>query len=1099
MMTENILKDGRFIFLLSIVIELIYFDLSLATTSSLLMTVIAFPSLFVLPGVMLLAVLRRSMDNMVKLVVEGFFVSTVMLVILTSFMLMLDFPLNPYNYSLAALFFMLFLGIIALIRKTEFKPIKYNILSIALVLLVYVALLLYFNRLPRLLFPDETDYISSARLGILNNAAPPIGVSPNLNESKALLLGRYFWIYLLSSFIGATGLPAHQAGLLGASFLVMTAFASSLLIRNKGLNTAVFVIVVTNPLLFSFSALSLNDLIVSFYVVFAVLFFVRSFSKVGNDISINILNLLYSFVGIIVLIFVKPNFLVFAPMWIILVYIMLRSKLYEQSRKYKIFIIVVLLPILIYELGLDIPYNISMWILRNRELANLFGKFIFISPIEMFVRWFLTPWWRPPATTLFTKSFVVYLDYFYRLLMPESSSLLISATILALPILIISRDMREDLNKNVLGWIVLLSACLFYFEALRSTNLDDVSRYSLWMVPLWIPLAFMILKDIKDNSSYRKLVPVSIAALILLWVNVWLSKEKGGVYVGYLLPRLWTSDAIIIQLISLTLIFGLLFVSEDSIKIRLALSKQLSIVKTINPRNAMFSLIIILTLLNGIYFSAQFIEKSYLYQDRGLITLSSTLDDLTDGESLVFANNYIYMRSYINDKLFKQGSLLTLPETASEFLRLVEVSPNNSLFLISYDADTTRDEYADKYIMNYPRAHARVITPEKPNVSRLPKFNLTEPFLVIPFDDANKEKVIDYSGLGNNVVNHGAKLVEGYYGKALRFDGKEYISIPNNYVLNPKKAITIGFFAFIEKAEPSNSYTILSKSDAPGKGYNVYLSDGHIYFRLGIIGGPLSIPAEPYIGAWHHFIFTYDEDQPIQIYVDGIQVASTPGSGSISASGNDLEIGRDGQTQGDCFVGSIDELQISSKPLSIEDLTSSYYTSYALPIHDLPKSEKQAAFYRIINKGNEDCQIVSVEDSSLSVGENWTITLKTQIDSPTSKNVTILVGADRFTKVYTASLTTGTNVLKYQYNVLDDPAFHGFGGPYWFFMGQVRLIVLDNGSVVYNKFLTTQNLGLMNILLLVSLCGVLTVYLVAYYMENQRSIHASNPKLDIMG
>jgi hypothetical protein len=935
-------------------------------------------------------------------------------------------------------------------------------------------------------------------MSILNGIAPPF-ISSNTIDIIALLQGRYFWTYLIASFLGATGLPAYQAGLLGTGFLVMIALASSLLIGNRCLSAAVFAIVIINPILFFFSAFSLNDLALSFYVVFVVLFFIKSFSKVGNEISISIKNLLYSFSGIIVLSFIKTNLLIIVPMWIILVYIMIRYRLYRFNLKYKVLFISLLLPVLIYELGLDIPYVVSKLILKRSDLVEFFGRFLFISPVQIFITWFFKPFWNPTTNTLIGLSFSKYVAYFYRLLNPESSGILISSIILALPIIAISKVLREDLNHKILTWIVIISVYLFYFYALTNSNLDDVGRYSLWIIPLWIPLAFIILQDIKENSSYRKLVPVSIAALILLWANIWLSKDEGGVYVEYILPRLWTSDAIIIQLISLALIFGLLLASEYSIKIILDLNKQFSIVKTINPRNAMFSLMIILTLINGIYFSSQFIEKSYLYQDHGLSTLSSTLDDLTDAESLVFSNNYIYMRPYISDKLFKQGSLLTLPETASEFLRLVEVSPNNSLFLISYDADTTRDEYADKYIMNYPRAHARVITPEKPNVSRLPKFNLTEPFLIIPFDDANKEKVIDYSGLGNNVVNHGAKLVEGYYGKALRFDGKEYISIQNNYVLNAKKAITIGFFAFIEKAEPSNSYTILSKSDAPGKGYNVYLSDGYIYFRLGIIGGPLSIPAEPYIGAWHHFIFTYDEDQPIQIYVDGIQVASTPGSGSISASGNDLEIGRDGQTQGDCFVGSIDELQISSKPLSIEDLTSSYYTSYALPIHDLPKSEKQAAFYRIINKGNEEGQIVSVEDSSLSVGENRTITLKTQIDSPTSKNVTILVGTDRFTKVYTASLTTGTNVVKYQYNFLNDPAYHDSGGPYWNYMGQVRLIVLDNGSVVYNKFLTTQNLGLMNILLLVSLCGVLTVYLVAYYMENQRSIHASNPKLDIMG
>jgi len=1088
-MTEDrldFLRDKKLISILLIVVEFLYFGLSFTAVPPLLRAIIAFPSLFVLPGLMVITVLKAKTDNLVRLVVEGFFVSTVMLVILTLFMLMLNFPLNPYNYSLAALVLVAFLSIFTLTRRMEFKPIKYDILLIALAFSAYVALLLYFSGLSRIFVPDETSYIFSARMGILKGAAPPVGVGANTSEAKALLQGRFFWIYLLASFIGATGLSAHQAGLLGTSFLVMTGLTSSLLVRNKWLSTAVFAIVVTSPILFLFSALSLNDLVISFYAVFTVLFFVRSFSKADNSISINIINILYSLIGIFVLTLIKLNLLVFAVMGIILVYIMIRYKLYIANVKNKILLIAVLSPIFIYELCLDLPYVISLWVLRNRELADLFGKFIFFSPVNMFVSLFLTPWWNPTAQTIFTHSFVDYLDYFYRLLMPESSSLLISAIVLALPILIISQDMRKDLNKNVLGWVVLLSACLFYFEALRSTSLDDVSRYALWMVPLWIPLALMILQDIKENLSYRKLIPVSIAALILLWVNVWLSKEKGDVYVGYFLPRLWTSDVMIIQLISLTFILGLIFISENLVEITLEIGNKLYAVKTIIPKNAVFSLIIILTLLNGLYFGSQFTAKSYLYQDHGLATLSSTLDGITDNKNLVFANNYIYMRSYVSDKLFKQGLLLTPPETADEFFRLVEVSPSNTLFLISNDADTTGYVYANKYITNY--THSSVITPEKPNVSRLPKFNLTEPFLVMPFDDANEKKVIDYSGFGNNAVNHGAKPVEGYYGKALRFDGNAYISIPNSYVLNAKKAIKISFLAFIEKAEPSNSYTILSKSDAPGKGYSIFVEDGKLTFRLGIIGGPLSIPAEPYVGAWHHFIFIYDEDKPMQIYVDGIQVASTPGSGPISASGNDLEIGRDGQTQGDYFVGSIDELQISGKPLSSEDLTRSYYTSYALQIHDLPTSEKQAAFYRIINKGNDDGQTVTVEDSSLSAGENRTITLKTQIDSPTSKNVTILVGTERFTKVYTASLTTGTNVVKYQYNFLDDPAYRGSGGPYWPNMGQVRLIVLDNGNVVYNKFLTTQNLGLMNILLLVSLCGVLTVYLVAYYREKHCSI-----------
>ena len=239
---------------------------------------------------------------------------------------------------------------------------------------------------------------------------------------------------------------------------------------------------------------------------------------------------------------------------------MLRYKLYKQNWKYKVSLIAVVLPVLIYELCVDIPYVVSVWVLKNSELAGLFSKFLFISPAERLLGWFSAPWWNPSATTLFTRSFADYMDYFYRILMPESSSLLVAAIILALPILILSRNLRKKLDKTMmLTSLVLLSLCLFYFEALSSASISDASRYSLWMIPLWIPLALIVLQDIiKDSSPLRNLFPVLIAALILLWLNIWLSKEKVGVYVGYSLPsRIWTVDAVMTQLIAIVIILRL--------------------------------------------------------------------------------------------------------------------------------------------------------------------------------------------------------------------------------------------------------------------------------------------------------------------------------------------------------------------------------------------------------------------------------------------------------------------------------------------------------------------------------------------------------------
>jgi len=114
----------------------------------------------------------------VKLAVEGFFVSTVILVILTSLMLILNVPVVPVTYSLVMLIIVTFLALIALVRKIEFKSSKPDILLFTLAFLAYVALLLYFSRLPRLFTPDETSYIFSARTSILDGVVPPMGVEP---------------------------------------------------------------------------------------------------------------------------------------------------------------------------------------------------------------------------------------------------------------------------------------------------------------------------------------------------------------------------------------------------------------------------------------------------------------------------------------------------------------------------------------------------------------------------------------------------------------------------------------------------------------------------------------------------------------------------------------------------------------------------------------------------------------------------------------------------------------------------------------------------------------------------------------------------------
>jgi len=421
----------------------------------------------------------------------------------------------------------------------------------------------------------------------------------------------------------------------------------------------------------------------------------------------------------------------------------------------------------------------------------------------------------------------------------------------------------------VLISLVLLALCVFYLNAVAWGGIDEATRYSIWMIPLWIPLALMALQEMIDNSSFRGLFSVLIAGFIFLLINIWLSIEEGGVSVGYALSfRIWTAEAMMIELISMIVILSLLFVRTDMLEVRFVTSTKLSVLKVIKRKDILFSVLIISILLNGVYFGSQFMEKSWVYENHGLNTINDTLDKLTGTKSLVFANNYIQIRPYVSDRMLQQGLILPPPDTEEEFLKLIEVAPNNTLFLISNDPATTWYEYANNYIKRY--ANNDAITSEEPDVS-----------------------------------------------------------------------------------------------------------------------------------------------------------------------------------------------------------------TSALRILEIPLPTGQTSLFRVVDENVSIGQSISVKDSRISCNENRTVIVEVQIDSSKSKNATILIATDRFTKVYVMSLNQGTNDVKFDFDYVVDPSWSEPGGLYWLHLAQARVIVIEDNSMVYNKFMTTLDTKSMNSLFLVLLLAILATYLIA--------------------
>lgn len=868
----------------------------------------------------------------------------------------------------------------------------------------------------------------------MSGQAPP-PVSEYSLEIMALLQGRVFWIYLLATYIAGSGLLPYQAGLLGIGFLTMTALVTSLFLRDRWLSLASFALIIVNPIMILYSAVVLNDLEVAFYTAFSVLFFVSSFSSIEEKISIDFKGILLSLLGSVVMTLVKPNLLVLGVMWLVLIFILLKYRLYERNNQYRFFTYIAFIPILLYEIFIDFPYVFSLWVLKNVDIYSYFSKFLLISPLNEFIRLFSKSWWSESTQPLYTKGLYDYVSYLYQLLLPESLGLIVSSIILCIPILALWK-FSDEIEVKLQTWIVSLSIFLFYLISIRIASITDVNRYSLYIIPLSIPIMLLILKTITDRPSYRYIMSIFVVALILLWFNLWMSKTPKGFLILYGSPiQSW--DVFIIEIISFTLIIGLFY---DKPYTYLDSFGKVLFERFLKRINLTLCLILTVTVVANLYFVPQFVGGSALYKDPGLAELASGIERYYKQGSLIFTDNNGPLSAYVNDTLFRQGIPLPLPKTIQDLQESFSSSPYGSIYFSCSNGTALTDWASNPE--NY--LGPGILSVEDSSIKHHLIHNLTNSVLLLSFNNTEGEHLSNSSGFTNDVVNHGASLVQGPFGEAMSFNGTGYLEVQNRPILNVRDALTIRFKIMIIQIDSRSDFTILSKSDQPGKGYSIYISKLQIIFQLGVTGSPLSIPAKSYVGAWHDFIFTYDGTK-LQVYVDGELVASNPAYGRISVSNNDLLIGRDSQTVGSFFIGLLNELQISKSSLSATVL----YTNNLSKVSEVHYKGKIVTIFQLIK--NKPVSKSSIEVTLSRFEENLgNYTLYFQKTSPNKSNVSIFISTDISTKVYTRSLNIGTNKV----NVLTNQ------------IQKIRSFVVENNLLIYSGVETIHNLTLLNYILL---------------------------------
>ena len=179
----------------------------------------------------------------------------------------------------------------------------------------------------------------------------------------------------------------------------------------------------------------------------------------------------------------------------------------------------------------------------------------------------------------------------------------------------------------------------------------------------------------------------------------------------------------------------------------------------------------------------------------------------------------------------------------------------------------------------------------------------------------------DASGKGHDGKINGAKWKDGKFGKALEFDGAQWVSIDSTPELQVGEELTMmaWFFAtdigdWRQLIAKSNEY--LLRIDPPGEGNKM-----SAFVKPGGGWEPRASANVPDEDTWIHFAATYDsnaKNEHLVVYVNGERAGASTRPGDIAVTVNPVEIGRWGG--GSYFVGIIDEAAIFNTVLSEDDL-----------------------------------------------------------------------------------------------------------------------------------------------------------------------------------
>jgi hypothetical protein len=218
-----------------------------------------------------------------------------------------------------------------------------------------------------------------------------------------------------------------------------------------------------------------------------------------------------------------------------------------------------------------------------------------------------------------------------------------------------------------------------------------------------------------------------------------------------------------------------------------------------------------------------------------------------------------------------------------------------------------------------------------------------------PMYEGSGQTVHDLSGHGNNGTlgstpsadSNDPTWIKGWlFGSALRFDGDDFVRIPNKPQLNSAN-LTVSTWVR-GSASPGTARYIVGKgaTGCESASYGLYTGPtGGLRFYIwdaahGAIGSGIVDPSQIWNGKWHHVAGTWD-GTTAKLFVDGKLISgssSAPGTIDYNQGPGDVGIG---DFLGTCdlfYTGDIDDVAIFSQALPIDKYWSALSLLFPKPL-----------------------------------------------------------------------------------------------------------------------------------------------------------------------